>query len=133
MIWAVWASAAEEKALASSERSDVDAVVREGGWEASSEVIPWKLAENAADPVVYAVSRRYFSALYIKKVSSDHYDSVVWSAQSQSAMSNIPDFRMFSIAIQRIVLSEILSLCVANFWPTSSWVKRALSMVRGCH
>ena len=28
LIWAVWASAAEEKALASSEISDVDAVVR---------------------------------------------------------------------------------------------------------
>ena len=36
VIWEVWASAAEEKALASSEISDVDAVVREGGWEASS-------------------------------------------------------------------------------------------------
>ena len=36
VIWAVWASTAEEKALASSEISDVDAVVREGGWEASS-------------------------------------------------------------------------------------------------
>ena len=40
VIWVVWASAAEEKALASSEMLDVDAVVREGVWEASSEVIP---------------------------------------------------------------------------------------------
>ena len=52
VIWDVWASAAEEKALASSEMSDVDAVAREGGWEASSEVISWKLAENPADPVI---------------------------------------------------------------------------------
>ena len=78
---------------------------REGGWGASSEVVPWKLVENPADPVVYAVSRRYFSALHKKKVNSDHDDSDVWSAQSRSAMSNIPDFRMFSIAIRRIVLS----------------------------
>ena len=42
--------------------SNVDAVAREGGWEASSEVIPWKLAENPADPVVSAVSRRCFPA-----------------------------------------------------------------------
>ena len=60
VIWAVWGSAAEEKALASSEMSDVDAVAKEGSWEASSEVIPWKLAENPADPVVLAVLRRYF-------------------------------------------------------------------------
>ena len=81
-----------EKALASSEMSDVDAVVREGGWEASSEVIPWKLADNPADPVFSAVLRRYFLDLYTKKVNSDHEDSAVWSPQSQSAMSNIPDF-----------------------------------------
>ena len=103
VIWAVWASVAEEKALASSEMSDVDAVVREGGWEASYEVIPWKLAENPADPVVSAVSRRYFSALYMKQVNSDQDASTVWSAQSRSAISNIPDLRMFSISIWRIV------------------------------
>ena len=74
MIWAVWSSEAEEKALASSEISDVDAVVREGGWEASSKVIPCKLAKNPADPVVSSVSRRYFSALYMKRVNSDHDD-----------------------------------------------------------
>ena len=109
VIWAVWASAAEEKALASSEISDVDTVVREGGLEASSEVILWKLDENPADPVVSAVLRQYFSSFYMKKVNSDHEDSAVWSSQSQSAMSNIPGFRMFSIAIRRIVLSEIAS------------------------
>ena len=80
-----------------------------GGWEASSEVIPGKLAESLADPVVSVVSRRYFSDLYINKVNSDHDNSVVWSAQSWSAMSNIPDFRIFLIAIRRIVLSEIAS------------------------
>ena len=80
------------KSLASSEMSDVDALARQGGWEASSEVIPWKLAENPADPVVSAVSRRYFSALYTKRVNSDQDNCVVWSAQSRSAMSNIPDF-----------------------------------------
>ena len=109
VIWAVWASAAEEKVIASLEMLDVDAVVRKGGWEASSEVMPWKLAENQADPVVSAVSRRYFLALYMKSVNSDHDDSAVWSAQFWSAMSNIPDFQMFSIAIRRIVLSEIAS------------------------
>ena len=35
----------------------MDAVVREGGGEASSGVIPWKLAKNPAEPVVSAVSR----------------------------------------------------------------------------
>ena len=50
VIWDVWALAAEEKALDSSEMSDVDAVAKEGGWEASSEVIPWKLADNPVDP-----------------------------------------------------------------------------------
>ena len=87
----------------------MDAVVREGGCEASSEVIPWKLAKNQADPVVSAVSRQYFLALYTKKVNCDLDDSAVWSAQSRSAMSNIPDFRMFSIAIWEIVLLEIAS------------------------
>ena len=77
MIWAVWASAAEEKELASSEMSDVDVVAREGGWEASSEMMPWKLAENPADPVVSAVSRRYFLELYTKKVNSAQDDCVV--------------------------------------------------------
>ena len=85
--------------------SDVDVVVREGGWEASSEVIPLNLAENPANPVVSAVSRWYFSALYMKRVNYNNDYSAVWSAQSQSAMSNIPDFRIFSIAIRRIVLS----------------------------
>ena len=80
MIWAVWASAAEEKSLASSEMSDVDAVAREGDLETSFDVIPWKLAENPADPVVSAVSRRYFSALYMKKVNSAQEDCLVWSA-----------------------------------------------------
>ena len=60
MIWAVWALAAEDKALASSEMSDVDTMAREGGWEAPSEVMPWKLAENLADPVVSEVSRGIF-------------------------------------------------------------------------
>ena len=55
----------------------MDAVAREGGWEASSEVMPWKLAENQADPVVSAVSRRYFLALYMKKVNSAQDDCVV--------------------------------------------------------
>ena len=77
MIWAVWASAAEEKALTSSDMSDVDAVAKEGVWEASYEVIPWKLAENQADPVVSSVSRRYFSSLYMKKVNSAQDDCVV--------------------------------------------------------
>ena len=72
-------------------------------------MIPWKLAENPADLVVSAVLRRYFSDLYKKKVNYDHEDSAVWSAQSRSAMSNIPDFRMFLISIRRIVLSEIAS------------------------
>ena len=89
--------------------SDVDAVSKEGGWEVSSEVILWKLAENPADPVVSAVLRRYFSALYMKRVNSNQYYCVVWIAQSRSAMSNIPYFRMFSIAIRRIVLSKIVS------------------------
>ena len=92
VIWAFWASAAEEKALASSEMSDVNVVVMEGGWEASSKVILWKLSENLVDPVVSAVLRRYFLGLYMKRVNSDHDDSAVWSAQSRSAMSNIPDF-----------------------------------------
>ena len=109
VIWAVWASAAEEKALASSEMSDVDAVAREGGRETSYDVMLWKLEENPADPVVSAVSRRYFSALYMKKVKSAQEYWVVCSAQSRSAMSNIPDFRIFLIAIRSIVLSEIVS------------------------
>ena len=57
LIWAVWALAAEEKALASSEISDVDAVVREGGQEMSYDMMPWKFEEKPADPVVAAVSR----------------------------------------------------------------------------
>ena len=75
----------------------------------SSDVMPWKLAENPADPVVSAVSRRYFSALYMNRVNSDQDNCVVWSAQSRSAMSNISDFQMFLIAIRRIVLSDIAS------------------------
>ena len=55
VIWAVWASAAEEKALASSEMSDVDAVAREGGQDPSSDVIMWKLEEKPADLVVTGV------------------------------------------------------------------------------
>ena len=70
MIWAVWASAVEEKALASSEMSDVDAVARDRGQETSSDVMPWKLEENPSDPVVAAVSRRYFLALYMKTVKT---------------------------------------------------------------
>ena len=99
----------EEKALASSEMSDVDAVAREGGQETSSDVMPWKLEENPEDTVVYAVSCRYFWALYMKMVKYSQEDWVVCSAQSRSAMSNIPDFQIFSIAIRRIVFSEIVS------------------------
>ena len=71
--------------------------------------MPWKFAENPADPVVSAVSRRYFSALYMKRVNLYQDDCIVGIAQSQSAMSNIPDFRMFLIAIWRIVFSDIAS------------------------
>ena len=60
VIWAVWESAAKEKALDSSEMSDVNAVDRERGQETSSGVIWWKLEEKPADPVVSAVSRLYF-------------------------------------------------------------------------
>ena len=66
-------------------------------------------------------------------MNCNHDDSAVWSAKSRSAMSNIPDFQMFPIAIRRIVLSEIASGCAANFWPTSIWVKRASSVVGGFH
>ena len=82
MIWAVWASATEEKALSSLEMSDVDAVTREGVQETSSDVMPWKLEENPADPVVSAVSLRYFSALYMNKVfvfNSGHRNQVTCS------------------------------------------------------
>ena len=61
------------------------------------------------DRVVAAVSRRYFYDFYMKTVNSDQEDLVVCSAQSWSAMSNIPDFRIFSIAIRRVVFSEIAS------------------------
>ena len=89
--------------------SDVYVVASEGGQETSSDVMPWKLEEKPADPVVSAVSRQYFSAFYMKTVKSAQEDWVVCSAQSRSAMSNIPDFQIFSIAIQRIVFSEIAS------------------------
>ena len=79
--------------------SDVDVVAREGGHETSSDVLPWKLDEKPVDPVVAAMSRRYFLALYMKTVKSAQEDLVVCSAQSRSAMSNISDFRIFSIAI----------------------------------
>ena len=80
VIWEVWASAAEEKALVSSEIPNVDAVAREGGRETSSDVMPWNLEENTEDPVVSAVPRRYFLALYMKKVKSAQEDWVVCSA-----------------------------------------------------
>ena len=80
LIWVVWASAAEEKALSSSEMSDVNAVAREGGQETSSDVVPFKLEEKTVDPVVAAVSRRYFSDLYMKRLKSDQEDWVVCSA-----------------------------------------------------
>ena len=80
LIWVVWASAAEEKALSSSEMSDVNAVAREGGQETSSDVVPFKLEEKPVDPVVAAVSRRYFSDLYMKRLKSDQEDWVVCSA-----------------------------------------------------
>ena len=105
VIWAVWASAAAEKVLASSEISNVAVVVSEGGPETSSDMMPWKFEEKPEDPVVADVSRPYLSDLYMKTVNSTHEDLDVCSAQSRSAMSNIPDFRIFSIAIRRIVFS----------------------------
>ena len=64
---------------------------------------------ESGGPGLSAMSCRYFLALYMKWVNSDQDDCVVWSSQSQSAMSNIPDFQMLSISIQRIVLSDIAS------------------------
>ena len=107
MVWAAWELTAEEKALASSEMADVDAVVREGGQEMSSNVMPWKLEAKTEDPVVAAVSLRYFSVLYMKTVKSSQEDWVVCSSQSRSAMSNIPDFRIFSIAIRRVFYHKL--------------------------
>ena len=104
MIWAVWASVTEEKALASSEMSDVDAVAKEGEQETSSDMMPWNLEEKPADLVVDDVSRWYLLDLYMKTVKSAQEYWVVCSAQSRSVMYNIPDFRIFSIAIRRIVL-----------------------------
>ena len=72
--------------------SDVEAVAKEGEKETSSDMMPWNLEENPAYAVVSAVLRRYLLAFYTKRVNSDHNDCDVWSAQSQSAMSNIPDF-----------------------------------------
>ena len=40
-------------------------------------MMPWKLEEKPADPVVSDVSRRYFSALYMNKVKSEQEDLVV--------------------------------------------------------
>ena len=82
--------------------SDVDVVASEEGQDTYSDVMRWKLEEKPANPVVAAVSRRYFSALYMKTVKFSQEDWVVCSAQSRSVMSNIPDFRIFSIAIRRI-------------------------------
>ena len=61
--------------------SDVDVVAREGGHETSSDVMPWKLDEKPVDPVVAAMSRRYFLALYMKTVNSAHEYLEVWDVR----------------------------------------------------